>query len=333
MNQTRNHLSLLALALTCLLGSCSVQGIQVPVVRPSPVDLSAYPLLAIDKWEGNGASTLAEEFGLALRNAENPATGEKGFEVMDHSEVDRLLSRMRGTRSAELDPHSQKVLARWRSVDLLIKGRIEDNKVVERVHTDILVDDKGRKMRKNTRRATARVVLHLEALDSKDQTIDRVTLEGVAKAHTSRIEGRPKAIDPEALASQARRQLVQQYLHRVLPRRVYVRVKLYKDGKLPDLEIGNGYAQTGDWPAAQRAYEQALAMAEGKLAERRYKPLFNLGVAQEYQNQFDAARESLQEAFRIEQDSMIRAEMARVNHREEEFRRLQAQSQPSGPAR
>ena len=127
----RNPVIVLSLLISVGFGGCSsVQGIRVPVLRPSAVNLTAYEQLAVDKFDGPGASSLAREFAIALRQAKNPATGKAGFQVMDHSEVDRLLDRIRGSRGGA-DPRGEEVLERWRNVDLLLKGEIARNQVDE----------------------------------------------------------------------------------------------------------------------------------------------------------------------------------------------------------
>lgn len=324
-------LSLLASA-TCFGGCSSVQGIRVPVLRPSAVNLTAYEQLAVDKFDGPGASELAREFALALRQAKNPATGKAGFQVMDHSEVDRLLDRIRGSRG-DVDPRSKEVLERWRNVDLLLKGQITDNQVKERVIVTPGVDEYGHKQVHFTRRATAVVELAIVALDGQDQMIDRVTLRARTKAQTQRINGKPRNIDHDALLARAHRQVIRQYLLRVLPRREYIRVRLYKDKALPDLSIGNGLAQSGDWQAAHDSYERALEQATGEQENIRFKPLFNLGVALEFTNQFDEAKAKLQDAYRLEQKRLIRDEMNRLARRERDVQRLQEQVKTAAPNR
>jgi tetratricopeptide (TPR) repeat protein len=251
---------------------------------------------------------------------------------MDHSEVDRLLDRMRGN-SGELDAKSKEVLARWRSVDVILKGTVTDNAVDEKVKVEPTVNEKGHKLVVFTRRAKAFVKLEVHVLDSKDQTVDRVELIGQAQASTQQVNGKPKSIDHANLLANAQAQVIQDYLHRVMPRREYVQVQLYKDKGLPDLQIGNGLAQSGDWQAAHDSYQRALDMATGELAEVRFKPLFNLGVALEFSDRFEDARKTLQEAFRLNQDRLVSAELSRLAQREQESKRLKEQVQNAAPSR
>ena len=177
------------------------------------------------------------------------------------------------------------------------------------------------------------VKLEVLALDSEDRTIDRVELSGHAQAETRSVNGKPRSINHDNLLATAQAQVIKKYLYRVLPRRVYVRVQLYKDKQLPDLQIGNGLARSGDWQAAHDSYERALELATGELDELRFKALFNLGVALEFSDRFDEARVALQDAFRIKQTRLVRDEMSRLARREQQSKRLKAQMQNAAPNR
>ena len=65
----------------------------------------------------------------------------------------------------------------------------------------------------------------------------------------------------------------------------------------------------------------------------RFKPLFNLGVALEFTNQFDEARKMLQDAYRLKQTRLIRDEMRRLARRERDVRRLREQVKTAAPIR
>ena len=99
-------------------------------------------------------------------------------------------------------------------------------------------------------------------------------------------------------------------------------MKLFKDGDFPELRAGNGLARTGTWDGALERYRGALERMTGELAEKRYKALFNIGVALEYSNEFDAAKKFLQEAYALEQDEVILREIENVGAREEEYAEL-----------
>jgi len=161
-----------------------------------------------------------------------------------------------------------------------------------------------------------------------------VQLEDVATASTRARDAEPDGVDYESLLAAARQRIIDQYLMRVFPHEAQVMVNLFTDGDLPGLQIGNGYARTGDWDAALESYQDAHEMAVGDLASVRYKALFNLGVGYEYANRFDEAKRALKDSYALEQDSMILDELHNVTARENEYQRLVEQSsQAAQPAR
>ncbi len=66
-----------------ILVGCATQGIHVKVMRPAPVNLGQFEVVAVDEFGGDGSAELAEKFTLALRNALNPLTGKVEFNVVD----------------------------------------------------------------------------------------------------------------------------------------------------------------------------------------------------------------------------------------------------------
>ncbi|MCA8956846.1 MAG: hypothetical protein KDC87_12285 [Planctomycetes bacterium] len=312
--------------------SCTtVQQIRVPVVRPAPVDFAGGRTLAIHRFAGSDAGSLEGDFVRALRGATNPATGKPGFEVLDRSQVDHLLDRMQGAGSTEIDTKGKELLARWRSVEVILKPTVAEHGVRETVEVTPQVNAKVFQGVTLTRQATAVVRLEVRALDGKDRTLDQVELVGRAQRTTKATNGKPASIDHAALLANARAQVVQRYLARVMPRREFVGVNLYFDKTLPDLQVGNGFAQTGDWQAAHDSYRTATEQATGELAKVRYKALFNLGVALEFTQRFAEARKAMQDAFRLEQDRIITAELSRLARREKDAARMRPQPQNATP--
>ena len=194
-------------------------------------------------------------------------------------------------------------------------------------------DGKGNAVTRQNQVFQATVEVLVEAADvDQNRTFDTVTLRGGASAEVWLDERRGTGPDPRALLATARSEVVRQYLERVLPRQTWVSVDLYKDGDFPDLQLGNGYAEVGNWSAAADAYQRALDAMTGELAEHRYKALFNLGVAYEFSDRFAEARKALEEAYASGQDGRILAELRRNEAREGEVRRLREQGAAS-PAR
>ncbi|MGE3172054.1 MAG: hypothetical protein AB7O97_05460 [Planctomycetota bacterium] len=320
---------------TALLAGCATHGIRVPVMRPAPVNLVQFERVAVDRFEGDGCEPFSDELAEALGAAENPLNGRTAFQVLHRAQIDRAIDDLRGRRSDAADQEMMELLQRWRTAQIVLSGFVEDHGVQEEIVDELVKARDGTQHPVRVRRTAARVCVQLRATDfDGGRVFDEVQLRGAASAQTRAEDGEPAPIDPIRLLAAARAQAVQSYLQRVLPHRVYVEVALYTDGDVPDLQVGNGYAEAGNWPLAAESYRRALDAMTGELAEVRYKALFNLGVAHEFLDQFDDARKSLQEAYAIGQERMILDEIRRVEQREQEVRRLREQAgDPAGPAR
>ena len=324
---------------TCLLSllcftACATQTIRVPVLVPAPVNLVNFETVAVDRFDGDGSAMFTQELAGALGAAVNPLTGQPGFSVLSRADVDRALDGARDRRSAEFDQATMQVLERWRTAPIVLKGIVQQHVCRDRVVEHQAQDAKGNAIVRPKQVYQATVEVLVEATDvAGNRTFDAVTLAGGASAEVWLDERRPVPPDPQALLATARNEVLRQYLERVLPRQTWVAVDLYKDGDFPELQLGNGYAETGNWTAAADCYQRALASMTGELAEHRYKALFNLGVAHEFSDRFAEARTALEEAYALGKDARVLAELRRNEAREVEVQRLREQSRTASPAR
>jgi tetratricopeptide (TPR) repeat protein len=315
--------------------ACATQTIRVPVLVPAPVNLVNYELVAVDRFSGDGSEPFATELAGALGAAVNPVTGKPGFSVLSRQDVDRALDNARDRRGSEFDQRSMEVLERWRTAPIVLKGAVQQHACHDRVVEEQGKDAKGNPVVRQKQVFQATVEVLVEAADvAGNRTFDTVTLHGGASAEVWMDQRRATGPDPRALLATARSEVVRQYLERVLPRQTWVEVDLYKDGDFPDLQIGNGYAEVGNWNAAVAAYERALQGMTGEAADSRYMGLFNLGVAYEFSDRFAEARKTLEEAYALGKDSRILAELRRNEARQVEVQRLREQGgAAAAPAR
>jgi tetratricopeptide (TPR) repeat protein len=302
-------------------------------MRPAPVDLGQYDVVAVDRFAGDGCEVFAAELTKTLRSTKNPLTGAADFEVLDRRDVDQMLDGLRRTGGENWDQHAMEVLNRWKQAEILIKADVHTHMVAEELSEDGWIDKAGVEHSTSRREARAVVSVTIDAVEGNGDTLfDTVQLEEQATQVSQALDDIAPPIDHEALLAAARQSVVDQYMKRVTPHEVWVTVNLYTDGDLPQLKVGNGYAKAGDWDAALDAYRGALDVATGELAEVRYKPLFNMGIAQLYTNRFNDARQSLKDAYALEQDRMILQKLQSVNDREREYEALRVQSGRATPA-
>ncbi len=323
MSNRIRTISLSLLSLVLFVG-CATESIKVRVMRPAPVNLAQHDTIAVDMFKGEGGELLSSELILALGSTKNPMTGKVDFEVMDRREIDKVLDDLRG--SGGRNQRAMAVLDEWQNVEMHVTGEVLVYRVDETLSEKKWVDNEGVKHKDYSLKAVATVTAVIDVVNSSsDRTFDSVKFAEVASGVSTSVDTMPRPIDQAGLLEAARRKIVRRYLLRVTPREEYVQVKLFKDGDFPELHAGNGLARTGSWDGALERYHGALERMTGELAATRYKALFNIGVALEYSNQFDAAVKFLQEAYALEQDELILREIESVGAREEEYARLMEQ--------
>jgi hypothetical protein len=314
------------LSLVSLLGACTTPAIAVRVVRPGPVNLAQYGLVAVDRFGGPGCDEFAEELIAALHNTKNPLNGKEQFDVVCRRDVDKAMDSLRG-RAGKTDDETGAIVERWRSARLMIKGEVREYGVTEQVRVEQIVDPQKVSHQVRIRQAQARVVVSIEVCDAQgDVVFDKVECRETVTASTKGVDCQPAPIDPAPLLASARCRVVEQYMRRVMPHEDWVKVRLYSDSKIPELRVGNSFAASGDWESALASYRDGLGRATGELQELRYMALFNLGVAQEYTNRFAEARQSLKEAYTLQQDEQIVAELANLAQRERDYQKLLEQT-------
>lgn len=326
------------MALLALGAGCANPAARVPVLRPAPVNLSAYDLVAVDRFEGPADCPLEAEIADALRRSENPLTGQVEYEVLSRQDVDQTVSNLRvGGPGQGLDDRSMAVLERWRSAEVLIRGHVAEYDVSEDVVEQRSKDSKGNVHISYRRQMVVTVAVEVETTEpgaTGDQAFDRVTFRETASASTQARDPNPPSIRPEPLLADARRRVVAGFLARVLPRQEFVTVELRTASKLPQLKVGNGYAQVGDWDAAIQAYQEGVDFAEQSPdvpPKQKANALYNLGLALGFANRFDDARNLLRDSYALDQNQKTLAELQAVDRREAEYAELANQGMAAEP--
>jgi len=329
-----NKSTLLLAGLLASLTACATQSIRVPVLVPAPVNLVQYDLVAVDRFQGEGCEQFSDQLADALQRAVNPMTGKPGFQVLHRKVIDRAVEDFRDRRGDDSSDRTIALLEQWRKAPIVLKGAVQRHDVEDRLVEERGKDPKGNVVVCQQRQCTACVRVCLEATDVEGRRVfDSTVLTGTASATSGGAGRSPVAIDHQQLLAAARSQVVQCYLDRVLPHKEWVAVELYKDSAFPDLEVGNGFAEIGNWNAALESYQRALQAMDGTATDQRPKALYNLGVAYEFTDRFDEAKKTLEEAYAAGRDQMVLCELQRVSARADQVRRLREQGAAAAPAR
>src|SRR6266481_1129152 len=68
------------------------------------------------------------------------------------------------------------------------------------------------------------------------------------------LDRRPEAIDRMALETAARRAVLERFMKAIVPHQEFMYANFQKDGDIPQLEGGIGWAERGDWKKAQSTF-------------------------------------------------------------------------------
>ncbi len=306
--------------LIALFSQCGTTTIVVPVMRPAEINLGNLKKIAVGRVSGEAARDVEDDLIGQLIETD-------AFEVLDRSNLDRIIREYRLSMSELIDEKTALQLGNLIGAAALIFARVADHRYNEQVlQGDPYKDKEGKTHVRHTREGKARVMIHFRITDlttgrfiyAKDITHD-------ALGQTSAVDGRPPRIDDEDLLRSARRTVVRQFVNRVAPHWENVHVRMLTDSELPELESGVSYAKIREWERAIELFKSATDKYAGH--ESRHKAFYNLGVAYEFSARFEEAVAALHKAFELYADNDYLAEIESCRRREREYKRVQEQLQ------
>jgi hypothetical protein len=116
--------------------------------------------------------------------------------------------------------------------------------------------------------------------------------------------------------SRLRNNLMRRFIHEISPHRLTVELTFFEDGDLPELEQGIGSARVQKWKEAIQVFERVIDRYPGH--PELHKAYFDLGVAYEYDLQFELAWQNLQMAFQLKDDDEYERELQACRRFEQE---------------
>lgn len=158
-----------------------------------------------------------------------------------------------------------------------------------------------------------------DSLTEWEEMEDGSILESIAH---SIIKGFMDSLVPELFSTDKYRDLrddiANRFVHEISAREVVVDVKLLTDGGLPELERGVALARDQKWREAIVVFQTVIDKYPGN--EKLHKAYFDLGVAYEYDFQFDLAWQNLQNALASEDEDDYHRELQACRRFEQEYR-------------
>ena len=325
------NLSIHARALLCALPAlcaCGTVAVRVPVMKPAEINMAPYSSVAIGGITGNANGPLSA--GL-----EESLMASQRFSVIDRAHTDKQMSELRLSSTDLADPSKAPKLGRVLTAGAMIFGDANET-YRESTSQDSTKDDKGN-------------VLTIHKLHG--ELIERVTFKVmdvatgrlvIAKTYEERrddtnrgINKSPSPIDRASLEKQAREAVLDRFMKAIVPHQEYMTASFQKDGDIPQLEGGIGWAERGDWKKAQDTFNQTVADSEKNLKLKPgqvAKAYWNLGLSYEYAGDYSKASDMINKAYTLSNDRDMLGELDNIKRLQDDAKRLAEQTAPTEAA-
>jgi tetratricopeptide (TPR) repeat protein len=321
-------LLILFFALLFLFG-CSTVGVKVPVLRPAEINLKGKKELVIGEISGRHA----DKMGAYVKQK---AVDSGYFKVIDRKHLDDVMAELKLSTSDLVDGDSRRKLGKLMTGSVLITGNILDYNYREertrKTHECTkIVNNKAYKYKctSHYRKGTAVVRASFDVIDIETgETLRSKALESIRHKSTSATDKQPPKIDRNLLLDICMQKIASKLIRSIAPWEEIVTANFKKDGDLPMMEVGIGYAQAGLWEDALLQFKSAVQVADTnpkispKVAAMAH---WNLGLAYEYTGKFDEAETSIKKAFAISSDSDYLQELKNIERLRSEQEKLKEQ--------
>ena len=310
---------------------CSTVTVRVPVIHPAEINLHGKSELVIGTVTGPTASQVS-----ALLKDRIVSSGH--FKLIDHSHLNSVLAELQLSASDLANPDSRRRLGKLMTGSILLAGNVERSDYHENMTryqatcVTKSVNGKGAKYACTSFQRTGKVsvAVNFDLIDiatSEDLKSKRVVCERTST--TNATDATPAAIDSRALLDSCMSQVVDTFMRAIAPWMGYAQVRFIKDSDLPPLEMGINYAKRGLWDDAIKEFKAAIEEADSQPdldVDTAAKAYWDLGLAYEYTDVFDKAKENVKKAYEMTQDDSYLNEVSHIARREREQERLKEQT-------
>jgi len=304
--------------------ACGTVAVRVPVMRPAEINMAPYQSVAIGDMSGGGNRPMTDSLEEALVNTNR-------FTVVDRQHMSQLMRELRLSSSDLADPNAAAKLGKVVAAGALIFGDVQSS-YREQPDETRYKDDKGAYHTWYSLKGEAYVRSTFKIVDvSTGRLIVARTYEERADDVNRALDKRPQQIDRIALENAARRAVVERFMRAIVPHQEYMYAHFQKDGDIPQLEGGIGWAERGDWKKAQSAFNDAAQAAEKNVklkAAQVAKCYWNLGLAYEYAGDYDKGEAMVNKAYSLSNDRDMLAEIDNIHRLQADARKLAEQTPP-----
>ena len=310
-------------ALAC--AACGTVSVRVPVMKPAEINMAPYSSVAIGGMTGNADRPMTDSLEEALVNTQR-------FTVVDRQHMDKVLRELQLSSTDLADPNAAAKLGKVVTAGALIFGDVQ-NQFREQPSESHYKDDKGVQHTWHEIKGEANVRATFKIVDvSTGKLIIAKTYEERRSDTNRALDKRPDPIDRLSLERSARQAVIDRFMKAIVPHQEFMYASFQKDGDIPQLEGGIGWAERGDWKKAQDTFNGAAQDAEKNVklkAAQIAKCYWNLGLSYEYAGDYDKADAMINKAYTLSNDKDMLAELDNIKRLQADAAKLAEQTSAS----
>ena len=305
-----------------ILCACGTVAVRVPVMKPAEINMAPYQSVAVGEMTGSGNRPMTSALEEALVNTSR-------FTVVDRQHMEQVMRELRLSSTDLADPAAAAKLGKVVTAGALIFGDVQ-NSYREQPDSSRYQDDKKVWHTWNTLKGEVYTRATFKIVDvSTGRLIVARTYEERREDTNRALDRRPEAIDRMALETAARRAVLERFMKAIVPHQEFMYANFQKDGDIPQLEGGIGWAERGDWKKAQSTFNDAVQAAEKNVKLKGGqvgKCYWNLGLAYEYAGDYDKAEAMVNKAYSLSNDKDMLGEIDNIHRLQADAKRLLEQT-------
>jgi tetratricopeptide (TPR) repeat protein len=305
-----------------LLCACGTVAVRVPVMKPAEINMAPYQSVAVGEMTGSGNHPMTGALEEALVNTNR-------FTVVDRQHMEQVMRELRLSSTDLADPAAAAKLGKVVTAGALIFGDVQ-NSYREQPNENRYQDDKKVWHTWYSIKGEAYTRATFKVVDvSTGRLIVARTYEERRDDTNRGLDRRPDPIDRVGLENGARRAVLERFMKAIVPHQEFMYANFQKDGDIPQLEGGIGWAERGDWKKAQSTFNDAVQAAEKNVklkAAQVAKCYWNLGLAYEYAGDYDKGEAMVNKAYSLSNDKDMLGEIDNIHRLQADAKKLAEQT-------
>ena len=291
--------------LALLAVGCATKSIYITVKRPAEINLKGYDKIALgDIVNARGrpdqhATDIADEITAGLF-----ASGH--FEVLDRQHLKTIMEEHKLGLTGLVDETTAAALGELIGAAVLVFGRIQEDNYDEKTSKDEpWKDKKGKSHQEFKRKGAYDLSVNLKVVDIQTGKILAVKTLSARYKKTKTEDNKPAPkIDSSGLYASCVGDIKGQFMKMVAPYDVSVKASFQTDAKLPEATQAVTQFQIGEWDEGVALLERATKRS-GLEPKIQAKAFYNLGLAQMYGGENDAAIVNFKRAMGLQPSSSL----------------------------